>query len=357
MTVGGLAAGCAALPSHRPDVVHIDTSRNSLLAREANAEGICLLSSEDVALAKHKFEAAIRHDPSFAPAHNNLGQMAYTAGDMATAAAAFDAAIQINPNNPVPHNNLGLALENGGRPDDAVAEYAIAHQLQPDNPIFLGNLLRAQLKLTPYDESLVPRLRELRFLETRPDWKEWIDEQLAIRFNPYLDRGPSDPDLSELDDALSPSQPRRRDLSDSIIEAVEELDAADAVPSPDESDAPRLGVPSPLPPPSALPAPQPTTEILGPAESQVLIPDLTPGQTVISGPAIPSTHPMLPPSVTPGMTFVPGTSGPTTIIVPPPGVGHPLPPQTLPPLAPPIDWFPPVTSGGGEIDSGDGPER
>ena len=198
--LGFASVGCSLFPAKTHDVVRVETTRQSKLAAKANAEGLHWLDYGDLKLARCAFEKAIRRDPRFAPAHNNLGKMLFDAGDMAGAAAAFDAAIGQMPNNPVPQNNLGLALENGGRAIEALEHYQIAHDLDPSSPEFLGNLVRARLKLDPYDESVVPQLRELRFIEVRPDWVDWIEEQLAIRFNPYLDRGPAAPDLSALDE-------------------------------------------------------------------------------------------------------------------------------------------------------------
>lgn len=202
--------GCAAWTRSdecREDVVHVDTTRPAVLARKANKAGLHWLAYGDLHLARKSFEKSVRRDPHFAPAHNNLGKMLFDAGDMASAAAAFDEAIARRPTDPVPHNNLGLALENGGRAVDALMHYEMAHNLDPASPEFLGNLIRARMKLDPYDESVVPLLRELRFLETRPEWIDWIEEQLAIRFNPYLDRGPADPDLSALEDMDDPAEP------------------------------------------------------------------------------------------------------------------------------------------------------
>lgn len=223
-----LATSVFAKPSR--DVVKVDRARFTVLAKKANKEGLHWLDYGDPSLALHAFEKAIRLDETFSPAHNNIGQMHFAAGDMHAAAAAFDRAIQLEPGNPVPHNNLGLALEYGGKPEEAIGEYQIAYELDPSNEEFLGNLIRVRMKLDPWDQSIVGHLKELEFIETRPIWREWLEEQIAIRNNPFLDRGPADPDLSDLDQ-LSGDSPEASAGELNVIEEVDWSGASQATPA------------------------------------------------------------------------------------------------------------------------------
>ena len=193
------ASGCALFKPAEEEIIRLDERHDRHRAEKMNAMGIHWIETGRPALAQHSFEKALIADETYGPAHNNLGQVHYDAGDMYLAAVEFDAAAQFMPGNPIAINNLGLALETGGKVLEALEYYHRAHELDPTNEEFLGNLVRARMRLGEWDESLIVQLRELRFVETRPEWIDWIDEQLAIRFNPYLDRGPSGPEFSSLE--------------------------------------------------------------------------------------------------------------------------------------------------------------
>ena len=306
-----IVSGCALFTRPSSDLVTVASPRQTRLARKANAEGLHWLAYGDPKLAQCAFEKAIRRDESFGPAHNNLGHLFYTAGDMARAAAAFDTASRLLPGDGGPQNNLGLALETGGKPEQALGSYQTAYELDPLNPQFLGNLVRLRLKLDPYDPAIVPQLKELQFIETRPDWVSWIEEQLAVRFNPYLDRGPDSPDLSGLDgedqqqpqpiivyeditdpDATPFESPFESPFDDSF---ADDLPNADQLPEPREESpiepeflppipgGPALAPPpglqfSPIAPPGLPMTPLSPGDIspLPPGESTLLLPSLNP---------------------------------------------------------------------------------
>ncbi len=143
--------------------------------------------------AASKFEQALAIDPSHGVAHNNLGLIYYEQRQLVSAANHFDAAMGLLSDDPRPINNLGLTLEAGGRVMEAIELYAEASSLDPDNPLYLGNWLRARARMGERSDELIEQLQHLAFVETRPDWLSWADEQLAVHRNPVLDRGPASP--------------------------------------------------------------------------------------------------------------------------------------------------------------------
>lgn len=149
--------------------------------------------------ARRGFERVLRHHPRHASAHNNLGLIYYDARQLIAAAEHFDVAIDLLPDSPVPLNNLGMTLEAGGRVDEAIGFYVQAHEINPENPLYLGNLLRARIRLGEQSPELIEDLRFLAFIETRPEWVTWVDEMLALRMNPMLDRGPTLDEENPLD--------------------------------------------------------------------------------------------------------------------------------------------------------------
>lgn len=246
-------SGCALFNAAEQEVIRIDANHDRRIAEKANAMGLHWLDYGDNVLATHAFEKAIAADSRYGPAHNNLGQIYFDALDMYQAAIAFDRAAQLMPDNPIPQNNLGLALETGGKLEQAIGHYQRAHELDPTNAEFLGNLIRVRMRLDPWDESVVGHLQELLFIETRPEWIEWVQEQLEIRHNPMLDRGPPGPDLSGFGDRAGETADSNLQ-SDRIIEEVPPLGelGVDEVPGTTEPEFPWLPpadelVPSPAP--------------------------------------------------------------------------------------------------------------
>jgi hypothetical protein len=185
-----VAFGCAPIGRHHHDTVSINLSAGWKKADELNQQGIGHFHAGKCDLAESEFRQAIRANEGHGGAHNNLGLIYYNRRNLVKAAHHFGKAVEYTPDNPSPVNNLGMALEAGGRVSEAIELYRQAHQMAPANPLFLGNLVRAKVRMGDRDELVIQQLRDLAFCETRPEWIDWADEQLAIHLNPSLDRGP-----------------------------------------------------------------------------------------------------------------------------------------------------------------------
>ena len=92
------------------------------------------------------------------------------------------------PNRAEPLNNLGLTLEAGGRLPESIQQFSSAVELAPNNPEYLGNLIRARLKNGEHVEFLRMELEWLQFIERRPDWLEWTQDQLILGSRRGMDR-------------------------------------------------------------------------------------------------------------------------------------------------------------------------
>lgn len=185
-----LVSGCMMMEPSR-DVVHLDGQ--SLLGEGHTVfqQAMHAYRKGNTDRAVAKFEQAIRLNPSDGASHNNLGLLFYEQRKLPLAASHFDLASQIRPGDATPINNLGMTFEAGGRVMEAIELYEQAAEIEPDNPLYLGNLLRARLRIGEEGEFISDQLRHLAFIENRQDWASWVDEQLAIHLNPNLDRGPS----------------------------------------------------------------------------------------------------------------------------------------------------------------------
>ncbi|MEM8734783.1 MAG: tetratricopeptide repeat protein [Planctomycetota bacterium] len=207
MMLLGFACGCRITP--RQDVVQVtagpETPLESLFSTEYERATHALRKGK-TAKALSLLTSIAEANPSHGPALNNLGLIYYEKRQLPLAAAHFSRASELMPSNPTPLNNLGMAYEAGGKVDDALACYEQAHALSPASPLYLGNLVRLKIRLGIVDDLVIAQLEELAFVDDRPDWIDWADEQLAIHFNPSLDRG-GDGDLDGLN--------RSRDSADS----------------------------------------------------------------------------------------------------------------------------------------------
>jgi tetratricopeptide (TPR) repeat protein len=187
-----LSIGCSTFaPKH--EVLHAAGRDIAEQSSPLLSQALRHYQSGHIDVAAQKYEQALAIDPRLGTAHNNLGLIRYHQRQLVPAAEHFDRAIQLLPGDPRPLNNLGQTLEAGGRVMEAIELYAEASDLEPDNPLYLGNWLRARIRMGEFSEELIALLEQLAFIETRDDWLSWTDEQLAIFRNPVLDRGPAPP--------------------------------------------------------------------------------------------------------------------------------------------------------------------
>ncbi len=77
---------------------------------ELNDLGIDLFLQGKVAEAAERFRQALTICPSYANAHNNLGNALKALGLADDALACYQQALRFDPNHANAHNNLGLVL-------------------------------------------------------------------------------------------------------------------------------------------------------------------------------------------------------------------------------------------------------
>lgn len=240
--------GCLRL-APKSDIIRISEPDSSVAGQAAFRLGMHAYRKGHIEHAITELDKAIRVNPRHGAAHNNLGLIYYQQRKLALAATHFDAAREVLPTDPTPLNNLGMTFEAGGRVMEALGYYQRASELAPENPLYLGNLVRARVRLGEHSEELIEELRYLAFIETRPDWLAWTDEQLAIAFNPMLDRGPAvqeNPFRRQRDRA--DQRIYRGSLSDDSSELeVLEPEVLELQPPADESSNGTLPIPDPIP--------------------------------------------------------------------------------------------------------------
>jgi tetratricopeptide (TPR) repeat protein len=82
--------------------------------------------------ARKDFERALKMEPNYADAYNNLGAVHYQDHQLKPAIKQYQKAIALNPAFATYHSNLGTAYMERKEFDKAAAEYARALQLDPD---------------------------------------------------------------------------------------------------------------------------------------------------------------------------------------------------------------------------------
>lgn len=155
-----------------------DPVRNADTARRLHNRALELIADGKAESAMATLRRALEADITFGPAHNNLGKLLFDQGKLYAAAWEFQYAIKLMPHQPEPKNNLGLVLERAGKLDDAIETYRKAVDLEPDNPVLIGNLARCKHRRGDKDNEQRRLLQELVMKDTRPDWRQWAQEQL-----------------------------------------------------------------------------------------------------------------------------------------------------------------------------------
>jgi Flp pilus assembly protein TadD len=129
-------------------------------AVKAYNEGIELMRAKQFAPAQHRFEQAVKDDPGFAEAHNNL---AFTLrkqgrGYFSQALAHYNRAIQLKPALAEASMYRGVLYTQMGQKTEAQADPAALKRLNPH----LARELEAFLKTAQEDDELYGAARKMK---------------------------------------------------------------------------------------------------------------------------------------------------------------------------------------------------
>jgi tetratricopeptide (TPR) repeat protein len=158
-------------------------------AEAANNLGLALLAQGRLDEAPDHFREALRLKPDFAMASNNLGNALRLRGDLDGGLDHFRSAVQIDPNLAEGHSNLGQLLLERHQPHEALAHLRTAVRLCPglaEARNNLGNALREVGRLAEARQSYAEALR--------------INPNLAMTYN---NMGQALQEANALDDALA----------------------------------------------------------------------------------------------------------------------------------------------------------
>jgi len=181
--VGLLPTGCdvgarrAAVTTQRAAMAGLQEAH-----RRADAlyrQGLRARAAGELERARVLLKQAVEADGSHGYARHALGLVYAELGDLYHAAVHLDAAGRLLTDLPQPCYNLGCVLERGGQYELAIASYERALRRRPDHLPTLENLARVRIKAGYRDEATLRLLRRCRERESRQEWVQWLDRQLA----------------------------------------------------------------------------------------------------------------------------------------------------------------------------------
>ena len=146
--------------------------------------------------AQKSFAEAVRLNPRYAIAHNNLGAALQAQSQFESAAACFRQALSIKPDYPEAHFNLGTILQAQGDPAGAAGQFQRAIELRPTYARAFFQLAQVQ-ELLRQDYAALASYQEAARLQ--PDDAE-IQQQLG---NLLILKGDWIPAMSALERSLA----------------------------------------------------------------------------------------------------------------------------------------------------------
>ena len=124
----------------------------SIPPRPIIALGTALVLTGRTSEAINHFKQALRIDPDYAEAYNNMGNALFLTGRTSEAIAQYKQALQSYPDYANAHNNLGNALVQMGRISEAIGHYKQALRMNP------GSRPRTTILELPWPRSAkIPR--------------------------------------------------------------------------------------------------------------------------------------------------------------------------------------------------------
>ena len=115
------------------------------------------------------YATALNLKPDYADAHNNLGNALRKLGRLGEAAVSYRRALEIRADFPDAHSSLGATLHDLGHEVEAIEHYAIALQLAPGNAMLHNNLGVALNALGKHDEAIASYREALRLRPGLPE--------------------------------------------------------------------------------------------------------------------------------------------------------------------------------------------
>ena len=136
-----------------PNLLILENERIKL-KEEHIYRGILLQNLKSYDEAEKEYRDAIRINPNYADAHNNLGNLLKNLKRYEEAEKEYREAIKINPYYAYTHNNLGALLADLKRYEEAEKEYREAIKINPNDILAHQNISELYFVIKDYKKSL-----------------------------------------------------------------------------------------------------------------------------------------------------------------------------------------------------------
>jgi Tfp pilus assembly protein PilF len=143
-----------------------------------------------------QYRQALKINPSYAKAHNNLGCALRGKGQADEAMAEFEQALKIAPDYADAQNNYGVMLARQGRYEEAIGHFAAALKIDPYCKGAIDNLCRAGIDSNKPDDVLETLLS---LQQKAPSYAELYYRAAVI----YDAKGQPEKAVEQLEKALS----------------------------------------------------------------------------------------------------------------------------------------------------------
>jgi len=179
-----LAAGCRPCPQAlaRRQLERELARRQARRSRSAGYcdQAIAHYRSGDLAKADEALTKAIQADPTNAAAWTARGIVRARSDRPLEALQAFERASRLAPLRHEPLFNMGTVFESLGRYEQAVRSYEQALELNGGDLQTMENLARCYIRLNTRLEKASELLDRALAMETRPQWRMWLEDQAAM---------------------------------------------------------------------------------------------------------------------------------------------------------------------------------
>lgn len=148
------------------------------IANKHHEQAIAAIQENNWDEAEKQLKSALKHNPEFGKAYNNLGLVDFQKKDYYSAAWNFKSAIQQMPQAAEPVFNLGLVYEKAGKTEKAASLFKQAYGKSPDNIIYLCHLTKARIHRGDDDQKIATHLQQIIQANVSIEWTRWAQVQL-----------------------------------------------------------------------------------------------------------------------------------------------------------------------------------
>jgi tetratricopeptide (TPR) repeat protein len=142
--------------------------------------------AEDFKGAIKLYEKAIKEDPKFIEAYDNMAVCYRRLGDFKNAIENYNKSIELYPNGIMAHENLGVIYGIQKKYKEAIAEYEVVQKIDPEDPEGYYGTINNYLNLKDYKSAIKNATKTLEIYEATNS-KFLYEAQYLLGLSYYYD--------------------------------------------------------------------------------------------------------------------------------------------------------------------------